>query len=76
MPEPDFLLFASDATWAARAAGALLLVSLVAVVGERRRMRRRRIDAVGWMPWTTLSVLSFFLGATLLAMAVVGWLRG
>ena len=76
MSEPEFLLFASDATLIGLAGGALLLVALTAFVGERRRLRRRHIDAVGWMPWTTLSVLATFAGLSLLAVAVAGWLRG
>ena len=76
MHEPDFLLFASDATLAGLAGGALLLISAAAFLGERRRMRRKRIDAVGWVPWSTLSVLTTFAGLSLLAMAAVGWLKG
>ncbi|HYD25027.1 MAG TPA: hypothetical protein VEB68_09525 [Croceibacterium sp.] len=76
MGEPDFLLFASDATLAGLAGGALLLVALLAMLGERRRLRRKAIDAVGCMPWTTLSVLTTFVGLTLLAMAATGWLKG
>jgi hypothetical protein len=76
MDEPAFLLFASDATLIGLAGGTLLLVALAAFLGDRRRMRRRHIDAVGWMPWTTVSVLSFFAGLSLLAMAATGWLVG
>jgi hypothetical protein len=76
MREPDFLLFASDATLVGLAGGALLLVAVVAFTGERRRMRRRHIDAVGWMPWTTLFFLSFFCGVVLLALAIKGWIAG
>ena len=76
MHEPEFLLFASDATLVALGGGALLLVALASFLGERRRMRRRHIDAVGWMPWTSLSVLTAFGGLSLLALAVTGWLKG
>lgn len=76
MGEPDFLLFASDATLFGLAGGALLLVALAAFAGERRRMRRKHIDAVGWMPWTTLFFVAFFCGVSLLAVAVAGWIRG
>ena len=76
MDEPAFLLFASDATLVGLAGGALLGVAGVALLGERRRLRRKHIDAVGWMPWTTLSVLATFAGLSLLAMAAMGWLRG
>lgn len=33
-----------------------VLVALVAWLGDRRRMRRTRPDAVGFMPWTGLFV--------------------
>ena len=74
--EPRFLLFASDATLVALAGGALLFLALVALVAERRRLRRKRIDAVGFVPWTTLFVICAFVGISLLALAIKGWLAG
>lgn len=76
MEEPDFLLFASDATLAALAGGGLLLLAVVAGFAERRRLRRSRIDAVGFMPWTAVFLLSFFPGISLLTIALTGWLAG
>ncbi len=76
MHEPDFLRFASDATLVALGGVALLLIALASFLGERRRMRRQHIDAVGWMPWTTVSVLASFGGLSLLAVAAKGWLAG
>ena len=76
MHEPGFLLFASDATLVGLGGVALLLLAAAAFVGERRRVRRRHIDAVGWMPWTTVSVLATFAGLSLLAVAASGWLKG
>ncbi len=76
MQEPAFLLFASDATLVALWGAGLLLVAAIAWLGERRRLKRNQIDAVGWMPWTTLFVLAFFCGTVLMVVAVVGWLRG
>jgi hypothetical protein len=76
MHEPAFLLFASDATLVGLAGGISLLIAAIALLGERRRLRRKHIDAVGWMPWTTLSVLATFAGLVLLAVAVSGWIRG
>ena len=75
MEEPEFLLFASDATIVGLIGGALLLVAAIAFLGERRRNKRRHIDAVGWMPWSTLSVLATFAGLSFLAMALTGWLQ-
>jgi hypothetical protein len=71
---PDFIRFASDATILGLWGAGLLLVSLVALLGDRRRMRRRRIDAVGWMPWRDVAALSLFAGFVRLAVAVTGWL--
>src|SRR5688572_28759920 len=76
MDEPGFLLFASDATLAAMAGVALLSVAVASAVAERRRLRRRRIDAVGFMPWTAVFFLTFFPGVVLLALAAKGWLAG
>ena len=73
---PEFIRFASEATLFGLWGGAMLTVAVIAFIGDRRRMRRRRIDAVGWVPWSTLSVLTTFAGLSLLAMAAMGWLRG
>ncbi len=76
MPMPAFLRFASDATVLALVAGGLLALSALAVWGDRRRRLRRDIDAVGLMPWRDIAAFSSFAGLALLAMAVMGWLKG
>jgi hypothetical protein len=76
MPLLRSLMLASDATWLGLAAGACLLFALVAWLGEWRRARRSHLDAVGCMPWSTLSVLALFVGLVLLSIAAGGWLRG
>jgi len=76
MREPDFLLFASDATLLGIAGAVLLLLAFRAALGDRKRKRRRAIDAVGWVPWTTISFIAFFAGAVMLAMAAMGWIKG
>ncbi|MBB5733424.1 hypothetical protein FHS61_002459 [Altererythrobacter atlanticus] len=76
MEEPDFLIFASDATLAALWAGALLLLALVALLAERRRLRRQRIDAVGCMPWTAIFLTAAFAATVLLTLALKGWIAG
>ena len=70
---PDFLLFASDATLAALWGGALLALAALALLAERRRARRTRVDAVGCMPWTALFIASAVSGVALLTLAVQGW---
>ncbi len=73
---PHFLLLASDATRYLVAGGALLALSAIALLGERRRERRKHIDAVGIMPWRDISALSSFAGLALLAFGTIGWLKG
>jgi hypothetical protein len=55
------------------AAGAAAL-TVVSIVADRRRLRRRDIEAVGWVPWTLLSVLGSI--ATLFAAALAITLKG
>ncbi len=74
MQLPDFIRFASEATVFGLWGGALLLVSLLAFLGDRRRMRRKAIDAVGWVPWRDLSALTLFAGLVLMAVAISGWM--
>ncbi len=33
------------------------VVTAVSVVAERRRLRRRNIEAVGWVPWPVITIL-------------------
>lgn len=76
MKWPEFLLFASDATRFVLAGAALLLLSAVATLGERRRARRKHPDAVGIMPWRDIGVLSALAGLALCGFGIVGWLQG
>ena len=71
----EFILFASDATIVGLWGAGMLCLSLVAFLGDRRRMRRKTIDAVGWMPWRDVAAISLFAGLVLLAVAATGWLK-
>ena len=73
---PAFLLFASDATILALIAGGVLALSALALWRDRKRRQRSEIDAVGLMPWRDIAALSCFAGLVMLAMAVMGWIRG
>lgn len=52
------------------------LVALAAWLGDRRRMRRRNLDKVGFMPWTDVFFWSFLAAVLLLGGASVGMIRG
>ena len=69
-------LFGSEATWIALAGGALLLLAGLALLADRRRARRSRIDDVGWVPWTAVFLIGAICGTSLLALAVKGWAGG
>lgn len=70
---PDFILFASDATLAALAGAMLLAMALLALTADWRRAKRKRVDAVGCMPWTALFLACAVSGVALLTLAVQGW---
>ena len=56
--------------------GLLFAVALYASWADRRRLRRKRIDAVGFMPWPTVFFLTILPACVLLGMAGRLWLSG
>ena len=68
----DLIVFANDAERFAALGVACWLVSALALVAERRRNRRSRIDRVGWMPWTGVFLTFAVLGGGLIYMALPG----
>lgn len=44
--------------------------------GERRRRKRVNLDAVGFMPWTTISFWASFAALMLFVAGLKGWLTG
>ena len=72
----EHIRFASDAEELLWAAGACLAVALLALWAEGRRNRRKRIDAVGFMPWTGVFFAFAFLAAGLGAAGMKGLVAG
>jgi len=73
---PETLLFASNAQLAAAAGLVCLLLAGFARVAEGRRIKRARIDRVGWVPWTGVFLVLSVIGLTLLGLGVPGLLKG
>lgn len=58
-------------------AGAIALaLAVLAWAGDRRRMRRRNADAVGFMPWTGVFFVALVATLVLLGVAARAWLSG
>ncbi len=49
------------------------VVALCTLLLERRRVRRRNIESVGFMPWTLLTVMALFLAVFAAAIALNGY---
>lgn len=64
-------LFWSNHFWAGMSAlsGVMVLVSSIA---DRRRNRRTNINAVGFMPWTAITVFSVLATVVAAALAIKG----
>lgn len=50
-----------------------LLLAAYAVWAERRRLRRTNLDAVGFMPWTVVYLVSFLAAIVLMGLAAREW---
>ncbi len=55
--------------WTVIAAGAAIL-SAVSIFADRRRHRRTRIEQVGFMPWTGISVFAIMVTLMSTALAI------
>ena len=73
---PDELIFASDAEMAAIVGAVFLVLAAIMSFAERRRVRRERIDRVGWVPWTGLFLVCAAVGLTLVGLGALGLIRG
>ncbi|MCB2088995.1 MAG: hypothetical protein R3E18_09875 [Sphingomonadaceae bacterium] len=72
----DFLIFASDAKELAVLGVAFLLLAGFASYAERRRVKRARIDRVGWVPWTGIFLACVVIGGGLIALAGPALIKG
>ena len=69
------LTFASDAEFVGLGGAAFLIAAVLASVAERRRIRRARIDRVGWVPWTSIFLICAVIGITMIGLGVMGLLK-
>ena len=53
---------------------AATLIAALAWWGDRRRVRRSNLDAVGWMPWTPVFFVALMVACVALGLAVRAWL--
>ena len=51
-------------------AGTAALVAALSAWAERRRAARANLDRVGWVPWTGLFVLAFFVAVVAAALGL------
>jgi len=57
-------------SWSIAAAGAV--VAALAALADRRRAKRRDMDAVGWMPWPLVLIVALLVAAIGAAIALKG----
>lgn len=55
---------------------AAALVAAFAWWGDRRRVRRSNLDAVGWMPWTAVFFVALMVACVGLGLAARAWFAG
>ena len=69
----DYLTFASEADLLMLAGIGFMAASMLALLGDKRRSRRERMDSldrVGWVPWTAIFMACMIIGGGLLALSV------
>jgi hypothetical protein len=72
------LIFASEADLLALSGAGFLLIAGLALAADRVRMKRKRLERVGWVPWTPIFLACVIIGGGLLALSmpqvVAAWL--
>lgn len=51
----------------------MVLLAGWAILADRRRMKRTNLDRVGFMPWTSISVLALVIAAFAASLALRGF---
>ena len=65
-----FITFASDAEIMALWGVVFVALAMLANVAERLRMKRARLDRLGWVPWTNVFLACLVIGGGLLALSL------
>lgn len=65
-------VFASDAAVLTAWGAGFILLALMALFMDRRRLKRREINRVGWVPWTPIFLACAVIGGGILAVSVPG----
>ena len=55
---------------------AAALIAALAWWGDRRRVRRSNLDAVGWMPWTPVFFVALMVACVGLGLEARVWIAG
>ena len=55
---------------------AAALIAALAWWGDRRRIRRSNLDAVGWVPWTPVFFVALMVAVVSLGLAARDWVAG
>jgi hypothetical protein len=67
--EPEWLLFAGDATWGIMFGAIFFALAAFAFWRDRKRHTRTNADQIGCMPWMTLSIVLMFAAVAMLLFA-------
>jgi hypothetical protein len=65
-----------DVAWWGALGTAAGVLALVASVADRRRVRRRELDKVGYVPWTAVFFAALLGACVALGFAARAWIAG
>ncbi|GGD30959.1 hypothetical protein [Croceicoccus pelagius] len=69
----DYLVASDAGRWTVVAVSALLVAAL-ALFGDRRRMKRKAPDSVGWVPWTPVFFVALLVAVVTGGLALKTWI--